>query len=59
MLTINHIRLGREQEAREAAAGLLRSFPNFSLEWDRQYSHYQNPEHLEQQHEDLRKAGLT
>jgi len=58
ILTINHIRLGREREAREAAAGLLRSFPNFSLEWDRQYSHYKNPAHLEQQHEDLRKAGL-
>jgi adenylate cyclase len=58
ILTINHIRLGRQQEAREAAAGLLRSFPNFSLEWDRQYSHYKNPAHLEQQHEDLRKAGL-
>jgi tetratricopeptide (TPR) repeat protein len=59
MLTINYVRLGREQEAREAAAGLLRSFPNYSLEWDRQYSHYKNPAHLEQQHEDLRKAGLT
>jgi len=58
MLTINYIRLGREQEAREAAAGLLRAFPNFSLEWDRQYSHYKNPAHLEQQHKDLRKAGL-
>ena len=58
MLTINYSRLGREQEAREAAAGLLRSFPNFSLEWDRQYSHYKNPAHLEQQHEDLRKAGI-
>jgi adenylate cyclase len=59
MLTINSIRLGREQEAREAAARLLRSFPNFSLEWDRQYSYYKNPADLERQHEDLRKAGLT
>jgi adenylate cyclase len=59
ILTINYIRLGREREAREAATGLLRSFPNFSLEWDRQYSHYKNPAHLEQQHEDLRNAGLT
>ena len=58
ILTINYIRLGREREAREAAAGLLRSFPSFSLEWDRQYSHYKNPAHLEQQHADLRKAGL-
>ncbi len=59
ILTINYIRLGREREAREAAAGLLRLFPNFSLEWDRQYSYYKNPSHLEQQHEDLRKAGLN
>jgi adenylate cyclase len=59
MLTVNYIRLGRERQAREAAAGLLRTFPNFSLEWDRQYSHYQNPAHLKQQHEDLGKAGLT
>ena len=59
ILTINYIRLGREREAREAAAGLLRLFPSFSLEWDREYSHYKNPLHLEQQHEDLRKAGLN
>ena len=59
MLAINYIRLGLEKEAREAAAGLIRSFPNYSLEWDRQYSHYKNPAHPEQQHEDLRKAGLT
>jgi adenylate cyclase len=58
ILTINYIRMGQEREAREAAAGLLRLFPNFSLEWDRQYSNYKNPSHLERQHEDLRKAGL-
>jgi adenylate cyclase len=58
MMAINYIRLGREREAREAAAGLLRLFPAFSLEWDRHYSHYKNPSHLERQHEDLRKAGL-
>ena len=59
MLAMNYMRLGREQEAREAAAELLRLFPIFSLEWDRQYSYYKNPSHLKQQHEDLRKAGLT
>jgi adenylate cyclase len=59
MLAINYIRLGREQEAREAAAELLRLFPIFSLEWDRLYSYYKNPSHLEHQHEDLRKVGLT
>jgi adenylate cyclase len=58
MLAINYIRLGQEKEACEAAAELLRLFPTFSLEWDRKYSYYKNPSHLEHQHEDLRKAGL-
>jgi adenylate cyclase len=54
MLTINYIRLGREREACEAAVELLQLFPSFSLEWDREYSYYKNPSHLEHQHEDLR-----
>jgi hypothetical protein len=58
MLAMNYIRLGQGKEAREAAAELLRLFPIFSLEWDRKYSYYKNPSHLEHQHEDLRKAGL-
>lgn len=58
MLAMNYIRLGQEKEAREAAAELLRLFPTFSLEWDRKFSYYKNPSHLEHQHEDLRKAGL-
>ena len=58
MLTINYIRLGREQQARKAAAGLLRLFPSFSLEWDTKYSYYKNPSHLKRQHKDLIAAGL-
>jgi adenylate cyclase len=58
ILVMNYIRLGRNQEARSAAAELLRLFPDFTLEWDRQYSRYKDPAHLERQHDDLRKAGL-
>jgi adenylate cyclase len=58
MLAINYIRLGREPEAREELAGLLRLFPGFSFEWDRKYSYYKDPSDLNRQHEDLRKAGL-
>ncbi len=58
MLAMNYIRLGRHQEAREAAAKVLRGFPEYSLEWDRQFSVYKDPAHLERQHEDLRKAGI-
>jgi adenylate cyclase len=58
ILAINYIRLGQEKKACEAAAELLRIFPIFSLEWNRKYSYYKNPSHLERQHEDLRKAGL-
>ena len=58
MLAMNYIRLGREQEARLAAAELLRLNPDYSLDLDRRYSCYKDPHILERQHEDLRKAGL-
>ena len=58
MLAMNYIRLGREQEARLAAAELIRLNPDYSLEVDRRYSCYRDPLVLERQHEDLRKAGL-
>ena len=58
ILAMNYIRLGRNQEARKAATEVKRLFPEYSLEWDRQFSVYKNPAHLERQHEDLRKAGL-
>jgi tetratricopeptide (TPR) repeat protein len=55
---MNYIRLGQDQEAQQAAAQITSLFPEYSLEWDRQFSVYKYPEHLERQHEDLRKAGL-
>lgn len=58
ILAMNYIRLGRNEEARKAAAEVKRLFPEYSLEWDRQFSVYKDPAHLERQHEDLRKAGL-
>ena len=58
ILAMNYIRLSRDQEARKAAAEVRRLFPEYSLEWDRQFSVYKDPAHLERQHEDLRKAGL-
>jgi adenylate cyclase len=59
ILAMNYIRLGRNQEAHKAAAEVRRLFPEYSLEWDRQFSVYRDPAHLERQHEDLRKAGLS
>jgi adenylate cyclase len=58
MLTLNYVRLGLDQEARDALAELLRLFPDFSLEWNRIYSAYRDPKYLEAQQNDLRKAGL-
>jgi adenylate cyclase len=58
ILAMNYIRLGRDQEAQKAAAEMKRLFPEYSLEWDKKFSIYKNPAHLERQHEDLRKAGL-
>jgi adenylate cyclase len=59
IVAMNYSRLGRDQEARKAAAEIKRLFPEYSLEWDRQFSVYKDPTHLESQHEDLRKAGLS
>jgi hypothetical protein len=58
MLAMNYIKLGLDQEARDAATELLRQFPDHTLEWDRRYSCYKDPAYLESQHKDLRKAGL-
>jgi adenylate cyclase len=59
ILAMNYIRLGRNEEARKAAAEVKRLFPEYSLEWDREFSVYKDPALLERQHEDLRKAGLA
>jgi adenylate cyclase len=58
ILAMNFIRLGHNEEARKEAAEVKRLFPEYSLEWDRQFSVYKDPALLERQHEDLRKAGL-
>ena len=58
MLTLNYVRMGQDQEARDALAELLQLFPDFSLEWNRIYSAYRDPKYLEAQQEDLKKAGL-
>ena len=58
MLAMNYVRLGRDQEARLAAAEVIRLYPDYSLEIDRRYSCYKDPHIIERQHEDLRKAGL-
>jgi len=58
LLAMNNVRLGRDQEARLAAAEVIRLYPDFSLEIDRRYSCYKDPHIIERQHEDLRKAGL-
>ena len=58
LLTLNYMRMGLDQEARDALAELLRLFPEFSLEWNRIYSVYRDPKYIESQQKDLRKAGL-
>jgi adenylate cyclase len=57
-LTITYIHLGREEEARAAAAEVLRISPRFSLE-NRKYGFsYKNKADTERDIEALRKAGL-
>lgn len=58
-LAMNYVRLGRLEDAKLAGKRLLHYFPQYSLEWDRKASFYKYPEHLEQQHDDLRKAGIS
>ena len=57
-LAMNYIRLDKDEDARLAAKRVLHYFPKYSIEWDRKASFYQNPDHLQQQHDDLRKAGI-
>jgi len=59
ILAMNYVRLGHIEKAQKAAAEVRRLFPEYSLEWDRQFSLYKDPVHLERQHEDLRKSGLS
>jgi adenylate cyclase len=57
-MAINYVRLDRLEDARGHAAKALKLFPSFSLEFDSKTSFYKDPVHLQQQHEDLRKAGI-
>jgi len=43
MLAMNYVRLGRDQDARRAAAEVIRLYPDYSLEIDRRYSCYKDP----------------
>ena len=56
-LAISYIRLGREEEARAAAAEILRINPKFSLDRYAKNAPYTQPQ-VERNIEDLRKAGL-
>ena len=58
VIAMNCVRLGRRAEARAHAEEVLELNPSYSFEWDRQWSPYKDPALLEQQHRDLRKAGL-
>jgi adenylate cyclase len=56
-LVISYIRLGREEEARAAAAEVRRTNPKFSLDRYAKNAPYTQPQ-VERNIEDLRKAGL-
>jgi hypothetical protein len=47
-----------ETGARKEGSEVLRLFPEYSLEWDSKASFYKDPKYLQQQHDDLRKAGI-
>jgi hypothetical protein len=52
------VRLGKIDEARSHIKEALKILPFYSIWFDRQVSYYKNPEDLDSQHQDLRKAGL-
>jgi adenylate cyclase len=56
-LVISYIRLGREEEAKAAAAEILRINPKWSLDRYAKNAPYTQPQ-IERNIEDLRKAGL-
>ncbi len=57
-MVLNYVRLDRLEDARAHAAKVLKLFPAYSLELSRKMSFYKDPTHLQQQIEDLRKAGI-
>jgi adenylate cyclase len=59
ILAQNNIRLGKDKEARYHAAEGLKANPQYTFKWEREGSMYRDPALIEQQIDDLRKAGLT
>ena len=57
-LAVTYIHLGREEEARAAAAEILRISPKFSVKNMKYYFVYKNKADTERDIEALRKAGL-
>ena len=57
-LAAAYIMLGREEEARNEAAEVLRLYPKFSVEAYRKKSLYKNPEDLKRFYDAMLKAGL-
>jgi adenylate cyclase len=58
MLTCSYSDLGRDEEARMAAAEVLRLNPNFSTELWKKNQWFRDPAELERHLNNLRKAGL-
>jgi adenylate cyclase len=58
MLAVTYIELGRDEDARAAAAEVLRIHPNFTTEWMAKMLPWKNKEDVNRLMEDLRKAGL-
>ena len=57
-LTLTYMKIGREDDARDHSAELLRIDPTFSIDWVRQATFFKDQELLEEDLAALRKAGL-
>jgi adenylate cyclase len=57
-LTLTYMTIGKDDEARDHAAEVLRTDPTFSLEWVRQTNFFKDQVLLEEDLAALRKAGL-
>jgi adenylate cyclase len=57
-LALTYMTIGKDDEARDHAAEVLRTDPNFSLEWVSQTSFFKDQALLEEDLAALRKAGL-
>jgi adenylate cyclase len=57
-LTLTYMKIGKEDEARDHVAELLRIDPTFSLEWVRQATFFKDQALAEEDLAALRKAGL-